>query len=450
MAKDLSTAAVLQGAQVAVVGTDVDGRGGHPRRVVQVPLRRRSPRADRTSWDRRRHDGPGDPPRGSPGRPAAVTGADHELGADDHHDDRADRRRRRPGRAPAASSARAAGLGSYMLVRFLLIFPTVFILVTTGLLPDADHRRPDHRGAGRPAARRPAGRAHPRRPATTGRCSSSTSSTSASSSRGNFGTTITDSRPVTEVLTTFGAATLELAFNALIVALRRRHPARPARRHRRDKAPDAVAAGLRDPLLRHAGLLRRPAAQARLLRLAGLAAGRRPGLHRHGARSCRRWTNPTGIYLIDALRHRRPRRRSATCSQHAVLPAVALGLLTAGIFLRLVRTNVIGTLGTDYVEAGRSRGVSEFRLVTQARLQAGADPDHHRHRPADRAAARRRGADRDDLRVEGPGLPAGRSTCRPATSSPCRASSCCWPSSSRVTNFIVDIIAALIDPRVRY
>ena len=50
---------------------------------------------------------------------------------------------------------------------------------------------------------------------------------------------------------------------------------------------------------------------------------------------------------------------------HAAFSALALGLLTAGIFLRLVRTNVIGTLGKDYVEAGRSRGVSEYRLVTK-------------------------------------------------------------------------------------
>ena len=48
---------------------------------------------------------------------------------------------------------------------------------------------------------------------------------------------------------------------------------------------------------------------------------------------------------------------------HAILPAIALGLLTAGIFLRLVRTNVIGTLSMPYIDAARSRGVSGYRLV---------------------------------------------------------------------------------------
>lgn len=55
-------------------------------------------------------------------------------------------------------------------------------------------------------------------------------------------------------------------------------------------------------------------------------------------------------YLVDVLKH-------------AVLPAIALGLLTAGIFLRLVRINLIQTLRTDYVDAARARGLSR-RVVT--------------------------------------------------------------------------------------
>ena len=66
------------------------------------------------------------------------------------------------------------------------------------------------------------------------------SSTSADLLHGDFGTTISDNRPVTEVLTTYGAATLELAFYALIVAFARRHPVRPARRLLARPWPDAV------------------------------------------------------------------------------------------------------------------------------------------------------------------------------------------------------------------
>ena len=51
--------------------------------------------------------------------------------------------------------------------------------------------------------------------------------------------------------------------------------------------------------------------------------------------------------------------------QHAVLPAIALGLLTGGVFLRLVRVNLLQTLRMDYVTAARARGVSERRVMNQ-------------------------------------------------------------------------------------
>ncbi len=63
--------------------------------------------------------------------------------------------------------------------------------------------------------------------------------------------------------------------------------------------------------------------------------------------------------------------RSSATSSPTLSPALALGILTAGVFLRLVRTNLIGTLGQQYIDSGRSRGISEFRLVTK-----------HAYRPA--------------------------------------------------------------------
>jgi peptide/nickel transport system permease protein len=49
--------------------------------------------------------------------------------------------------------------------------------------------------------------------------------------------------------------------------------------------------------------------------------------------------------------------------RHTVLPALTLGLLVAGIFLRLVRVNLLQTLRADYVEAARARGIREGRVV---------------------------------------------------------------------------------------
>ncbi len=57
-------------------------------------------------------------------------------------------------------------------------------------------------------------------------------------------------------------------------------------------------------------------------------------------------------YIIDVL-------------QHAVLPAIALGLLTGGVFLRLIRVNLLQTLRMDYVTAARARGVSERRVMSK-------------------------------------------------------------------------------------
>lgn len=49
--------------------------------------------------------------------------------------------------------------------------------------------------------------------------------------------------------------------------------------------------------------------------------------------------------------------------QHHVLPCLVLGLMLAGVIARLVRINVIQTLQSDYVEAARARGIAEGRVV---------------------------------------------------------------------------------------
>lgn len=46
----------------------------------------------------------------------------------------------------------------------------------------------------------------------------------------------------------------------------------------------------------------------------------------------------------------------------AVLPSVTLGLAMSGVYVRLIRSSLIETLNSEYVRAGRARGLSEFRL----------------------------------------------------------------------------------------
>jgi peptide/nickel transport system permease protein len=70
----------------------------------------------------------------------------------------------------------------------------------------------------------------------------------------------------------------------------------------------------------------------------------------------------THIVLIDALL---AGDTSAffDALQHLILPAATLGIVLAGVFIRLVRVNLIQTLRSDYVEAARARGIRERGVV---------------------------------------------------------------------------------------
>lgn len=190
--------------------------------------------------------------------------------------------------------------------------------------------------------------------------------------RGDFGSTLTTNQPITDLLGTYGMATLELAIYAILVAIVVGVPLGMIAAKKRDTATDA---GLRFfAILAYAtpvffvGLL---------LKLVFAVAW--PILPVNGRSSINTelaftlMDNPTGLYLIDAIRLGEP-EFIVDVLRHAVLPGLALGLLTAGIFLRLVRTNMIGTLNTEYVDAARSRGVSETRLTTTHALRPALIP----------------------------------------------------------------------------
>src|SRR5215218_4001683 len=260
------------------------------------------------------------------------------------------------------------GLGSYLLIRFLLIFPTVFILVTTVFVLMRSTGDPVTAAlGGRLSGAQLAERVHAAgydRPILVQYWEYLTGIL-----RGDFGTTISDNRPVSEVLTTYGAATLELAFYALLVAFIVGIPLGRLAAYLRDRWPDAVLRVF--AILCYAtpvfffGLLLKLvfAIQLDWLPVAGRAST--------GAEiQLQTLEGSSGFYTIDAIRLGDPEVLQDVL-EHAVLPGIALGLLTAGVFLRLVRTNVIGTLGMGYVEAARSRGVPERRLLKK-----------HAYRPA--------------------------------------------------------------------
>jgi peptide/nickel transport system permease protein len=350
------------------------------------------------------------------------------------------------GLLPSKKKPAGGGLGQYMVIRFLLIFPTIFILVTmvfflmriTGdpitaalggrLPPEQLQERIQAAGYDRPLLVQ-------------------YFEYLGQLVTGNFGTTLSDNRRVTEMLATYGSATLELTINALIVALLVGIPLGMIAAHRRDHAPDAVLRVFAilcyaTPVF-FAGLLLKLTFSVWLgwFPVAG-RANTSSELSLTGLQA------PTGIYWLDAIRSGNMTALGDVMA-HAVLPAVALGLLTAGIFLRLVRTNVIGTLGRDYIEAGRSRGVSEYRLVTK-----------HAFKPALipiitvmglQIAVLLGGAVLTETTFEWKGL--GFQLVNYLTARDFVAVQgivVLLAVIVAVTNFIVDIVAALIDPRVRY
>ena len=75
----------------------------------------------------------------------------------------------------------------------------------------------------------------------------------------------------------------------------------------------------------------------------------------------------SGFYLLDSL-------LAGNGSQfwgavrHLVLPASTLGLLLSGVFANALRLNLRRALDSDYVEAARSRGLSERRVVLRHAL----------------------------------------------------------------------------------
>ena len=77
---------------------------------------------------------------------------------------------------------------------------------------------------------------------------------------------------------------------------------------------------------------------------------------------------PTGLYVLDSLLTLNFGQLFTTIS-HLALPSLTLGLLISGVFERIVRVNLRQTLKSDYVEAARARGISEFRILTAHALK---------------------------------------------------------------------------------
>jgi peptide/nickel transport system permease protein len=176
--------------------------------------------------------------------------------------------------------------------------------------------------------------------------------------QGDFGMTVSDNRAVSTILLVNGAATLSLTVAAVLFALAVGVPLGLLAARFRNSWLDVV--------IRLFGIL----TYAAPVFFVGIVAiivftgqlGLLPSGRQAGPLAQATIEPVTNIFLLDAA--------LAGDSEafvdglvHLVLPAVTLGLLLMGVFVRLIRVNVAQTLRDDYVEAARARGIAERRVV---------------------------------------------------------------------------------------
>lgn len=174
--------------------------------------------------------------------------------------------------------------------------------------------------------------------------------------QGDLGTAVSDPRSVTQIVADLFPATFELTMLAMLIAVTI------------GIVGGAVGARFRDGPIdvggRIFGILAYAAPVFWLGILAQLLFANRWGLLPSGNRISGRisFEDRTGFYLLDSILTT-DMTLFTNALQHLVLPAATLGLVISGVFIRMVRVNMLQTLRADYVEAARARGVVERRVV---------------------------------------------------------------------------------------
>jgi peptide/nickel transport system permease protein len=173
---------------------------------------------------------------------------------------------------------------------------------------------------------------------------------------GDFGNPITDRRTTVGVIRDTFPATLELTLFAMVVALGV------------GVLVGSIAGRLRDTPFdiggRLFGILIYAAPIFWLGLLAQLFFSLRLGWFPTGSRitGFDRPREITGLYVVDSI-ITLDFNALITTLHHLILPGVTLGLVIGGIFVRLVRVNLLQTLRSDYVEAAHARGVGERTVL---------------------------------------------------------------------------------------
>ncbi len=174
--------------------------------------------------------------------------------------------------------------------------------------------------------------------------------------RFQFGQTLSDNRDVLDLIVDNGGATLTLTIGAFVVALVIGVPLGLLAGRLRDSALDVV--------IRLFGIV----TYAVPIFVTGLvfvliAGGTGwPTFDIASPVTKFRTETVTHILLVDTIIAGNGEAVMDVLKHH-VLPCLTLGLLLSGVFIRLVRVNLLMTLKHDYVEAARARGIPEKYVV---------------------------------------------------------------------------------------
>ncbi|MGH9021709.1 MAG: ABC transporter permease [Acidimicrobiia bacterium] len=179
---------------------------------------------------------------------------------------------------------------------------------------------------------------------------------------GDLGRSATSGRPVRETIAERFPATLELTLAAMAVAGAAGAPLGALAARRRGRATDTTVR-LAGTMLYAApvfwlGLLLQ---QLLAVRFHLLPSGGRADPFGEPSRV-------TGLHTIDAVITGDWTALGSALS-HLALPALTLGLVVGGVIVRLVRANLVPSLGAPYVEAARARGIPERQVVYRHALR---------------------------------------------------------------------------------
>jgi peptide/nickel transport system permease protein len=173
----------------------------------------------------------------------------------------------------------------------------------------------------------------------------------------DFGRTFSDNQPVLHVIRDNGGATLSLTLASFLIALVVGLPLGMVAGRFRDSVGDVV--------IRVFGIVTYAAPVFFVGFLMQIYVAQPLGLPTSGMAS------PITVFVVQPHTHillidvflSGNGTAIADVMKHLLLPAVTLGLLICGVFIRLVRVNILQTMQADYVEAAEARGISPGKVT---------------------------------------------------------------------------------------